>query len=138
MWKLSNVNKISTTMSTGLAAQSHENDIDGKLEQGLETLTMDSSLCAYLHSLGEVEPRQYHGGDGVSCSPMSTLEQVWQWRKESWASLVTPLSPRSAMVVPGNRVQCLEGVQPRVHRESVPRTIFCHDLKGGYLEDKLV
>ncbi|XP_034248138.1 cytosolic endo-beta-N-acetylglucosaminidase [Thrips palmi] len=117
-----------------MAADIREDDMDGELE----TLTMDTSLCSDLQSLGEVEPREYHGGDGVSCSPMSTLEQVWQWKREPWANLVTPLSPRSAMVVPGNRVHCVEGVQPRVHRESVPRTIFCHDLKGGYLQDKYV
>lgn len=99
---------------------------------------MDGSLCSDLSSLGLVEPREFRGGDGVSCSPMSTLDQVWQWRRESWAALVTGLTPRSALVVPGNRVQCIEGVQPRIHRDSVPKTLFCHDLKGGYLQDKYV
>ncbi|KAK3912033.1 Cytosolic endo-beta-N-acetylglucosaminidase [Frankliniella fusca] len=109
---------------------------DAELE--LATLTMDGSLCSDLSSPGEVEPREYHGGDGASCAPLSTLGEIWQWRRESWASLVTGLAPRSALVLPGNRVHCEEGVQPRVHRESVPKTLFCHDLKGGYLEDRFV
>jgi len=99
-----------------------------EVEVAEETIVMSSGLFT---NTGELRSR-----DRQECLPLKTLSEIWSWRKESWPNLVVEFSPRISLVVSGDRLKCGDGVLPRVHKDSVPRTIFCHDLKGGYLEDR--
>lgn len=70
-------------------------------------------------------------------NPLETAEQLFQWIPKSHPWKVVPLINKSDI--------CYEPVIDSCHtinipksfqRNTLPRTIFCHDLKGGYLEDK--
>lgn len=77
------------------------------------------------------------------CAPISTLSHVWNYMDNlpGWVDRIVELMPRSSTVVKNVKNDChVEekefGPQLRLDCHLVPRTLICHDMKGGYLEDK--
>lgn len=77
------------------------------------------------------------------CNPISTLKDVWTFtlNPPEWIKQIVELTPRSSTVVRNTDFYChikSEDFKPtsRLSRTVVPRTIVCHDMKGGYIEDR--
>lgn len=60
----------------------------------------------------------------LECMPLKTLNDVDKWTSEGISNKM-----RQASV----------SLQRKYHTdESVPRTLVCHDMRGGYIEDRFV
>ena len=69
--------------------------------------------------------------------PLETAEQLFQWVPKSNPWKVVPLINKSDICYEPIIDSCHTFIIPKCfQRNTVPRTIFCHDLKGGYLEDR--
>lgn len=78
-----------------------------------------------------------------TCAPISSLANVWTYTQNppKWIDSIIDLMPRSNLVVKNTLSDChVESNQfipkPRLDCHSVPHTLVCHDMKGGYIEDK--
>lgn len=79
------------------------------------------------------------------CEPVVSLSQLWTVVENppKWIQRIVDLSPRSAIVVQNVQNDCHVGKKNfvpklRLDRNSTPRTLVCHDMMNGYLEDKYV
>ncbi|CAH1116019.1 unnamed protein product [Phaedon cochleariae] len=81
----------------------------------------------------------------AQCHPISRLEDLEEvlQNQPSWVDRVEILTPRSSIVVPNTISDChsdpgnfLSRRAQRVDSRCVPKTLICHDYKGGYLADK--
>lgn len=75
------------------------------------------------------------------CSPILSVEELENFKIPSWTNSIFPLQSKNNWCISTNNIQCHEDiqkwkVQPRYLSNTVPRTIVCHDMKGGYLEDR--
>ncbi|XP_025836491.1 cytosolic endo-beta-N-acetylglucosaminidase 2 [Agrilus planipennis] len=77
------------------------------------------------------------------CSPITTLSEAWTCLENlpRWINNIIELIPRSSMAIKCTDLEChVEndkfGPIIRTHHNSVPRTLICHDMKGGYIQDK--
>lgn len=74
---------------------------------------------------------------------MVSLTELWNIIESppKWAHRTIDLAPRSAVVIQNTQNDChvdKEYFVPklRLDRNSTPRTLVCHDMMNGYLEDK--
>lgn len=79
------------------------------------------------------------------CEPVVSLEQLWSIVENppKWTQRIVDLSPRGATVVQNVQNDCHVGKKDfvpklRLDRNSTPRTLVCHDMMNGYLEDRYI
>lgn len=77
------------------------------------------------------------------CEPVVSLTQLWSIVENppKWTQRIVDLSPRGATVVQNVQNDCHVGKKDfvpklRLDRNSTPRTLVCHDMMNGYLEDR--
>lgn len=81
-------------------------------------------------------------GDGSICTPIQSYIDVQKLKcfRPSWRDSVLDFSDNSVFCYSGQDLHCnsvyTDLLKRRRKRNDVPKTIFCHDLKGGYTEDR--
>jgi hypothetical protein len=90
------------------------------------------------------EDRFKWNGDRNICSPIQSYNDVQKLKffRPSWQDSIVGLLDNAVSCYPGRDVQCdciyTDLLKQRRKRSDVPKTILCHDLKGGYTEDRQV
>lgn len=81
----------------------------------------------------------------MQCHPITNVEDIEDVIQEPphWVNRVQPLLPRSATVLQNDISDCHSDanhflVRNRFDARTVPKTLVCHDYRGGYLADKYV
>lgn len=76
------------------------------------------------------------------CEPLKNLQQILHWKadRSDWSNQVIPLISRSNYCYEGDSFECYRKIRKplKILTSGSPRTLVCHDMKGGYLDDKFV
>lgn len=76
----------------------------------------------------------------IICTPIKSLEELGKFIAPIWAKNAAPLQESGWCTKAGSgRCHVKVGdwkTQLRYFRNTVPRTLVCHDMRGGYLDDK--
>lgn len=77
------------------------------------------------------------------CEPVVSLAELWNVVEHppKWIQRIVELSQRSPTVIKNIENDCHVNRKDfvpklRLDRNSTPRTLVCHDMMNGYLEDK--
>lgn len=82
--------------------------------------------------------------DGNVCTPIQSYADVQKLKffRPPWHDRILELSNTSSSCYCGQDLQChcahTDFLKQRRERNDVPKTLFCHDLRGGYREDRFV
>lgn len=78
------------------------------------------------------------------CTPIRSFVDVQKLKtfRPPWQDRILQLSNTSSSCYSGQDIQChrtdTDLLKQRRERKDVPKTLFCHDLRGGYREDRQV
>ncbi|KAI4455917.1 endo beta n-acetylglucosaminidase [Holotrichia oblita] len=77
------------------------------------------------------------------CSPFTTLDELYQClsKPPTWVNSIIKLKSRSDYVIKNTEEDCHTEdysfvPKKRLYKNLAPKTLVCHDMKNGYLEDK--
>lgn len=88
------------------------------------------------------EKRFQWSDDRNVCTPIQSYIDVQKLKffRPPWQGRILELSNTSSSCYSGHAVQCHRAhtdlLKQRRERNDVPKTLFCHDLRGGYWEDR--
>jgi hypothetical protein len=80
--------------------------------------------------------------DSNVCTPIQSYIDVQKLKcfRPPWQDRILELSNTSPSCYSGQDLQChrvhTAVLKQRRERNDVPKTLFCHDLRGGYMEDR--
>lgn len=72
--------------------------------------------------------------------PIKSLDEILSWKPLSDSLPVIHLQDRASYVINGGDYKCHERLitSKRLHCQGLPKTMICHDMQGGYLNDRFV
>ncbi|CAH1391145.1 unnamed protein product [Nezara viridula] len=78
--------------------------------------------------------------DIFECLPIEKIEDLVIWKRPnvSWAGLVKKIEKRTDYCCSSYPVCSFNSKPNFMKAHSVPKTLVCHDMKGGYLDDRWV
>ena len=65
----------------------------------------------------------------IECKPLTSLEELLKWNKDKTTHQPAKLSKATVLQFDSNGKPLNDSVPP-------PKLLICHDMKGGYLEDR--